>query len=327
MTHTFFSKKQKKNEEIVKDEEMKLKLSKLSAFIQTEENASKLYDENGHIDFSTLDLGSVNASNIALGAHESHFNCANKESLKILTYTLEQYTAKLHKLQTVDFKLALSLTIAAIAIPLSPLMLGFGALVSASAFIYFGMMLERRNSVQEEYKKAQNDMTAVYIWIMNDTESTISADFNPLPQKAKGESSEEFSASINEKLHAQVKEMHRVVNPMLSDKDLYAYTEEKLEAAITDAKKSKEDKSIENESTTKLQLSLNYLFYGQDQGSALQVSKGLLSLFGQTLLSVGVAIKDAAVSLSGFDKEAEKAPHTETENSRDEDRPAFSMAS
>lgn len=270
-------------------------LKVLAEFIKAKDNADLLYKQNGEINFSNCPKPFA------------HFNANNEESLAILTNALEQYSTKLAKLQTVDFKLALSLTIGAVAIPLSPLMFGFGVLVSTAAFIYFGKMHEQRKAVQAEYKQAQAEMTSVYIWIMNDKKASITQANKALPKRYDGQSDEAYAQQLNNVLHPKIKQMHEIFNPMLSDQDILAYTRNDLETAITVDRNSNNEKNIKNESTTKLQLSRDYLIYGQDQGSAGQIATGIMKLFGQTLWNVGVSMKNAVVSATGIDEDAIKS--------------------
>ncbi len=47
---------------------------------------------------------------------------------------------------------------------------------------------------------------------------------------------------------------------------------------------------------------MNYLLYGQDQGSPMQITKGLGVMFGQTLLNMCISIKDGVLSMIGMNE-------------------------
>ncbi len=264
-------------------------LTDLANFIQTKANATTLYnagDKGGNIDFSELSVG--------------HFKTSNPSNLNLLNDTRRAYELKLKQLQTMDFKLGISFTLGLAAIALSPLTFGISALVSAAAFSYFGYQLKTREIIQNDYKKAQADMTIVYIWAMNDTQSTLTVNGDTLPEKTRDISDEAYAEIIQKNLHSDIKAMHATFNPMLSDNDIWAYTRSNLDSAITMGRNASNESAIDNESTTKLQLSLNYLLYGQDQGSTLQIAKGLVSLCSQTIMNLAISLKDTVISATGM---------------------------
>lgn len=284
------------------------KLTALAEFIQTKENAEILFGEDkkgGEIDFSTL----CNKSDNLL----THFDSQNTGHREFLNDVIEDYQVKLKKLQTIDFKLALSFTIGIAAIALAPLTFGFSAIISAVAFSYFGYQYHKREQVQENYKQAQLDMTNTYIWVMNDTQNMITKEGKALPRQ-DNMTDEQFAKTVNDNLSSEVKNMHKTFNPILSDQDIWHYTRNSLDTAITVDRNVCNEESVKNETTTKLQLSLNYLLYGQNQGTPLSITKGLFIMLGQSLWSMGVSIKDGILSMIGMNEEqvVEKVVETAT---------------
>ena len=266
----FFNSPEKKSKAVT-TEEITLHLNKIAEFIK--KNKANLYDQNQDLNFDDLD------------SKIKHFNIKEPSHVAILNNAMEQYEEKLQKLKSHDITFVLSLTFALAASLLSPLLFGLGHLASAAGFFYAGMLFVERKNIQAEYEEAQQNMTNVYIWIMNDTKSNKS------------------SMTTGNGFASEVIAMQKLYECMLSDSDITAFVCEAHEKGVVDAKNKKEDTAIEKQTTTKLQLSLNFLIYGKDQGSPSQVCKGLLALCGQTLMSVGISIKDAALSLTGYSQE------------------------
>lgn len=296
MTLSFFTQKAPSSSTAqFNGEDLILKLKTLAAFIQTETNRDLLYangSQGGHINFEALSNFSNNQLN--------HFNTTNQAHLNLMAFATSAYEEKLKQLQTIDFKIALSFTIGAAALAFSFLTFGFSGLIAASAFSYFGYQLAKREQARAAYQQAQADVTNVYIWAMNDTESILSNDGNAMRKQHTNQEDAEYARYIQSYLDPTVKNMHKVVNPMLSDQDIWVYTRNDLDKAITVDRNNCNADAINNQTTTKLQLSLSYLLYGQDQGSPTQIAKGLGVMFGQTLMNIGISIKDGVLSMIGM---------------------------
>ena len=144
---------------------------------------------------------------------------------------------------------------------------------------------------------------------MNDAQSTLTTSGEKLPEQTADITDEAYAKIIQTNLHSDIKAMHTTFNPMLNDNDIWAYTNSKLDSAITMDRNISNESAIDSESTTKLQLSLNYLLYGQDQGSPMQFAKGLVSLCGQTIMNLAISLKDTVLSATGMSEAdiAEKA--------------------
>jgi hypothetical protein len=259
------------------------KIKTLAKFIYQDANYEKLKAEHsgkedglnhgGHIDFD------------ALAPQLGHFNATSEASIEVLQRSMDNYQLQLNRLKTVDFKLALSLFIGVTAIALSPLSLGLSLLASASAFTYFGYQLKAREDVREAYSDAQNDMVATYIWVMNDKKATITSKGQALPS-FNPEEPNKYPKEVQDALHPTVKRMHEICNPMFTDQDIWDYTRNDLDKAITVDRKEQTDEAIANEATTKAQLTMDYLLYGFHQGSNAQLAMGILSYVKQGVMSL-----------------------------------------
>lgn len=243
--------------------QFKGQLHQLALFIRTPQNREILFsgEKGGEINFA--------------GSPLQHFDIHKPAHSALLKHTLNQYETQLKKLQTTDFKLGLSLVMGLVAIALAPLSMGFTTLLSAVAFSFFGYYCKAREDSREAYVSAQQDMTNVYIWAMNDPQATITAQGKRLPAESAIADQTEFAKAVQDSLDPQIVVMHNVVNPMLSDQNIWHYTRNDLDQAITIDKAARNEDAVANETTTKLQLSLSYLLYGEHQGSSVQVAKGV----------------------------------------------------
>lgn len=257
------------------------KLSELAQFIQSESNIAKLFsngEHGGELDFSSF----------------GHFNINRADDNNLIRHTMEQYNNQLHRLQTTDFKLSLSFVIGLVAIALSPLSAGLSILIAATAFAYFGYQLKHREDVRESYIESQQNMTNVYIWAMNDTNAKITLEGQDLPTlESCNHDSARFATEVQKSLHPQITAMHNLFNPMLSDQNIWHYTRNDLDEAITIDKSAREENAVANETTTKMQLSLSYLLYGQHQGTPVQVAKGLAEIIRRAFVDIGTSVYNA----------------------------------
>ena len=250
-----------------------LQLTALKEFIHNQENSNTLFKgkDGGEICFDTFKY--------------KHFNSQNDISINLLDSVMTNFQTNLRKLQTIDFKISLSFTFGLVAIALSPLSMGLTTLLSAAAFSFVGYLYKSREIAREDYEVAQEQMTDVYIWSMNDTKAYVTKDGKKLPEK--GNTSDKVYASIiQNELHPKIKMMHDLVNPLLSDQNIRHYTRNSLANAITAHRSDTNQLSVKSETTTKLQLSLNYLFYGQHQGGTMQVAKGIAELSRRTVVEL-----------------------------------------
>ncbi len=257
-------------------------LTQLAEFIQSPENLSLIYD-NGDKG------GEINFSNGPLG----HFDINKVDHYTLLNYTIEAFQSKLNKLQVVDFKICLSFVVGMVAIVLSPLSLGLSALISAAAFGYFGYQLKAREQAREQYQAAQKDMTNVYICVMNDAKAKITKADSKLPNEDDYQDGIAFANDVHQALDHRVAILLDVFNPLLSDLNIMHYTRNDIDFAITQGRNLKNDQAVENETTTKLQLSLSYLLYGQHEGDHFQVAKGLFELCKRTVVDMANTVYKA----------------------------------
>ena len=248
-------------------------LKNLAKFVQSEHSKNIIFSssQGGELSFA------------------KSFNINTQDHTSLLEYTMTQYKIQLQKLQTIDFKLGLSFVVGLISIALSPLSLGLSSLLTASAFTYFGYQLKQRESVREYYTRTQQDMTNVYIWAMNDPSSILTSNNKQLPaQKSLSHDNAEYVKAVHNSFHPKIQSMHNLFNPMLTDQNILHYTCSKLENAIIDFQSDNNRHDIENETTTKLQLSASYLLYGQHQGSSVQVAKGLFEIIRRAAVDLGI---------------------------------------
>lgn len=271
MTFNFFPVLESQNKDGIN---IPQQLKDLANFVQTKENKANLFngDQGGHIKFKHCPL--------------NHFNIKKSDHKEILKHGLDQFQTKLKKLQTIDFKLGLSFTTGLLAIALATFTFGLSTLISGAAFGYFGYILKAREEARNEYITSQQQMTNIYIWAMNDSDAIISID------------GKKITDMDNLIFHDDIKEMHNIFNPMLSDQNIMHYTHNKIDTPIAQKRAEQNQTAIDNETTTKLQLSRDYLLYGQHQGSNIQVAKGIFELSKRSVVDLFINLKNSFTSES-----------------------------
>lgn len=261
-----------------------INLNTLVQYIQQPENLKVLLDSKqaGEIDFSRLQIG--------------HFSVKKEEHRTILQTAMDKYELSLAKLQMTDFKLGLAFAFGLTALLLMPLTAGISVAIASVAFAAFGYNLSMRHQQSKAYQQAQAELTYVYIWCMNDQSAIITDEGKVLPLKDNQKYTKNnrlFAQDVYHALHPLVQRLHNLFNPMLSDHNILLYTRNDLDKAIIQARAKDKLTDIHKETTTKLNLSLSFLLYGQHQGNAVQITKGIMEMAKRAVIGSLITCKNA----------------------------------
>ncbi len=259
MSQQFFNRKDtNKTRSIVIEEpsapkDVAFKLSEVGEFIQLETN-QKILNGNGHIDFKQIGT----------------FDLTDPVHRTVLSKATNDYQQNLAKLHQFDKKIAGSFILGTTALAFTPLLPFLTLLIAIPAFCYGGYQLGKREDVYSDYKKSLESLKSVYIWCLNDPNAKVDTNCETLDLSGGKDA---FSA-----LHGEVQDLVTTAAPMLSDKELIDFTRNDIDNELKAGLREKDEKAIANQTTSKVELSLSYLFYGSHQGGAWSILRGLFTL-------------------------------------------------